>query len=309
MENLNLFTSNFKRFFKHLFLLLIVLISICIFMGAIFEKKIILSCGISGASKVNRILNINNVNEIPVFGSSRAQGSYVPDIIGENIFNYGIDGAGSNVWLFFLENELRKSKKTDIIINFDLTGFSYSIGDICNYIPNYPYTKSLMRHQSELFYNLPGIKYFGHYEYYYKTYLNERINLTKVTQKGGSFEKNVLLKKKFDELVLKRINNKDEFILNNNLSKRFEQLIKSTERRIFIVIAPYHPSYLDNFENIESLNRYLNKVKENENLYVVDYKNAITDNKFFFNTTHLNYNGAKLFSEMLKNRMLFFKNK
>ena len=81
----------------------------------IFEKYIIFPVDVLGASKVNRILNHQYNNEVPIFGSSRAQSSYFPELIGDDVFNYGIDGFGSNIWLFFLEQELKKRIKLLIL--------------------------------------------------------------------------------------------------------------------------------------------------------------------------------------------------
>lgn len=306
MENQSLYISNFKYFFKHLFFLSLIFFTLIGTIGLFFERFIIFNSQITGASKINRILNYQNTNEIPIFGSSRAQGSYCPLIIGDNVFNYGIDGVSSKIWLFFLEQELKKDKKSHIIINFDLSGFSNYIGSLSNYIPNYSSTKNLIGINKNLKYNIPGIKYFGYYEYYFKSFLNEKMNLTKITQNGGSFEKNTLIEKKFNKLIVKRNYNPDQFIINEIAIKKFENLIKSTTRRIFVVIAPYHISYLNNFNNIEVVNDFLNEINKNDNLFVIDFRNEFTDNDLFFNTSHLNYNGALHFSEVLKNKIHSF---
>lgn len=306
MENQSLYISNFKYFFKYLFFLSLIFFTLICTIGLFFERFVIFNSQITGASKINRILNYQYTNEIPIFGSSRAQGSYCPLIIGDNVFNYGIDGISSNIWLFFLEQELKKDKKSHIIINFDLSGFSNHIGSISNYIPNYSSTKNLTGSIKNFKYNIPGIKYFGYYEYYFKSFLNEKMNLTKITQNGGSFEKNTLIEKKFNKLIEKRYYNPDKFVINDIAIKKFENLINSTSRRIFVVIAPYHISYLNNFNNIEVVNDFLNEINKNDNLFVIDFRNEFTNNDLFFNTTHLNYNGALHFSEILKNKIHSF---
>ena len=182
MENQSLYISNFKFFFKYVLLVLISSSFLIFTIGWSFEKYIIFPVDVLGASKVNRILSYQYNNEVPIFGSSRAQGSYFPEVIGDDVFNYGIDGIGSNVWLFFLEQELKKDKASYIIINFDLSGFGNYKGSLSNYIPNYSATKKIILSDEKLAYNIPGVKYFGHYEYYFKSFLNEKFNITKVTQ-------------------------------------------------------------------------------------------------------------------------------
>ena len=69
-----------------------------------------------------------------------------------------------------------------------------------------------------------------------KSFLNDIFNITKVTQNGGVFEKNTLLKRKFDILISRRKNNPDLFVFDENTAKKFDRLIKSTKRKIFLVM-------------------------------------------------------------------------
>ena len=303
MENQSLYISNFKFFFKHVLLVLLFSGFLILIIGWSFEKYIIFPVDVLGASKVNRILNDKYNNEVPIFGSSRAQGSYFPEFIGDDVFNYGIDGVGSNIWLFFLEQELKKDKSSDIIINFDLSGFGDYLGSLSNYIPNYSVTKKIIGRNKNFVYNIPGIKYYGYYEYYFKSFLNDKFNVTKITQNGGVFEKNNLLEKKFDNLISRRFNNPDLFVYNSNAAKNFDRLIRSTKRKIFLVVAPYHYSYLSSFQNTEMADNYLNEIDNSKNVIVIDLRDEIVNKNLFFNTTHLNYDGAISFSKILKKKI------
>ena len=305
MEKQNLYIFNFS-----IFLLKIATITIIIgfSFSYIFEEHIIFKSQINGASKINRIISLTKNNEVPIFGSSRAEGNFVPSIVDSvNCFNYGISGTQANIWLFFLEQELAKEKNTPIIINFDLGGLNYSDGNIGNYIPNWNTTKDIIKNKGEFYYNVPFIKYYGQYERYFKFYVNEKINLTKFTDKGGSFEKNILTDSKFQELVYKRKNSKSTFSLNKKLSSKFNKLISSTNRKIILVISPYHISFFNKFENIETANKYLRNLNTRENINVIDLRNFINDDKLFLNTSHLNYNGAVKFSKKLKELLKFRK--
>ena len=103
MAKQNSYIFNFSKF---IFILFISIIAIGYTLNHIFESNIIFKNKISGASKINRIINFSQIDEIPIFGSSRAEGSYIPSIISEKeSFNYGISGTQSNIWLFFLETE------------------------------------------------------------------------------------------------------------------------------------------------------------------------------------------------------------
>ena len=96
MDKQILYIFNFSKFL----IKLIAIISIIIYaLNFSFEKFLIFNSEVGGASKINRILNINDKNEIPIFGSSRALQNFVPSIIDKkNCFNYGINGIGSNIW-------------------------------------------------------------------------------------------------------------------------------------------------------------------------------------------------------------------
>lgn len=298
MEKQSSYIFNFSIFL----LKIAILVSVIGFaLSFTFEKLIIFKNPINGASKVNKILSKNIEDEIPIFGSSRALGNFVPSIISnKQCFNYGMSGAQANIWLFFLEEELKKDKHTPIIVNFDLVGFVYADGNIGNYIPNWDSTKDILSNKGEFYYNIPFIKYYGQYERYLKFYINEKANFTKVTDHGGSFEKNQLSISKFSELVKRRENTAASFDLNDELSKKFSKLIESTDREIILVVSPYHISYFNKFRNIDEADNYLGKLQDLDNISLIDLRSYITEDSMFLNTSHLNYKGAVKFSKRLK---------
>ena len=300
MEKQHSSISSFKKFGRFLGSIFLLLAVIGGGLHVFFERAIIFSSEISGASKVNRILNESHSDEIPIFGSSRADGSYVPSILGEEFFNYGIDGTQAKIWLFFLEKELQKDKSSPVVINFDLEGFLYSKGDVGNYLPNYAETKHLLGEDKRDFFHIPFIKYFGHYESYLKDYLSERVSLTRVTDHGGSFDKISLTPAKFDELVQKRLKTKIGFSTHDDLMNKLDSLTTSTDRAIVFVVAPYHESYLTAFDGLESADHFLQGLNQQENLTVLDYRSLVQEDSLFLNTTHLNYSGARIFSQALK---------
>jgi hypothetical protein len=298
MEKLNLSIFNFKKFVIFTILVLLILSLVAIVISPLFEKYVILESRTSGAYKINRILEEEHKNEIPILGSSRAHGNYVPSILGENYFNYGIDGTSAVVWLFFLKHELKKDKQTSIIINLD--GFSTAIGDISNYILNYNQAKVLLTKKQRSFtYTIPLIKYFGEFEYFFKTYFNEKLNVTKITDNGGSFEKNSLTPERFKALVEQREKQINEFSMKETLIEEFYDLIRNTSRKIIIVIPPNHSSYYKRFKNLDELEEILDDLSKFDNVRILDYKKLEIIDEHFKDTTHLNYEGAKLFSSLL----------
>ena len=297
-------TSNFKKFFLKILLPFTVCAVVFGFaFQYVFEKKIILNSQINGSYKVNRIINSVNTNEIPIFGSSRAEGGFVPSILGPNYFNYGIAGTQDNVMLFFLKEECKKNKETPILINFDIDGFNYTLGDIANYIYNADYApiKELIGEKDDAIFRIPFVKYFGYYEYYLKMYMTSKINLTKKTDNGASLELNQLTKSKFNELVNQRLATADGFNNDRNLERKFIDIIKNNPKRKFIiVISPYHKSCFNKFKNYQDVSTFLAKIKTLANTSVYDFSHVNYPDSLFMNTTHLNYAGAKRFSKELK---------
>jgi len=299
MENQHSYTSSFRKFILYISGLVLCFLLVGWTFSFGFEKQIIFKSEISGASKVNRILHVSNEKEIPIFGSSRAQGSYVPSILGAQYYNYGIDGTGADMWLFFLEKELEKKKESPVIINFDYSGISKGAGDIGDLIPNSIATKKLMNDKYKFYYYLPFIKYFGHYESYMKYYLNSKMNLTKHIDNGGSFEKNTLAQEKFDELVAKRLKSDGIFSSDTILIDRLDNVVRKSNRLIIFIVAPYHSSYISSFNDLDVVHRFLEDLNKIENIQVLDYSEVDYSDDFFMNTTHLNYSGAVKFSEEL----------
>lgn len=298
MEKQTLYISNFNKFLLKIFL---TSLTACVLFSYFFEKSIVLKTEISGASKINRILNQNHKYEIPIFGTSRSEQCYIPSIINNsnNSFNYGIPGIGSNIWIFFLEKELEKQKSTPIIINFDLRGFTNSVGDVNSYIPNYNEVKHLIPNHKNVLYEIPFIKYYGSFVVLFKYYLNEKFNFTKLTDNGGSFYIHGPTKENFDLLVEKRKSIASSFKYDFKLSKKFNNLIASTDRKIYIVIAPYHKSYFYNFKNLPQFEGYLRKLRDIENVEIIDLRHFIKDDSLFLDTSHLKWEGAKKFSHQL----------
>ncbi len=307
MEQQNLYTSSFKyfllKYFLPAFALFAIVASIFVY---IFEKKVILGADINGAYKVNRIINTTPKDEIAILGSSRAEGAFVPSLLGATFFNYGLSGAQDDVILFFLNEEVNKNKTTPILINFDPEGLDSSIGDISYYLydASYPPVKQLLGTNYKWLYGLPVVKYYGSFEIYTKYFLNYKLQLTKATDRGGNFEKNVLTENKFKDLIAERLETKTVFKNDTALSEKLLAIIKShPERKFVFVLSPCHSSYFVNFENVNKLYDYLNYLQQFKNVAVIDMSKMPYPDSLYVNTTHVNYAGAKLFSTQLSDSL------
>ena len=307
MNPSNLSTSNFKLFLQKIVLPVVgSIFLLAILFNYFFEQKIILGSEISGAYKVNRMINAINKEEIPIIGSSRAEGSYIPDSLVKNGFNYGMDGTQDNVSLLLLQEECKKNKTTPIIINFELDGFDYDLGDESNYIYNSdnPAVKELMGSTYKTIYRVPFLKYFGKFEIYAKYYMNSKINLTKFTNKGASIEKNEISQNKFNELVQQRANEVWTFSNDKKLSDEYHHLLTTNKNRKFIfVISPYHPSCFQSMKNYQEAENFLSSLRAMNNVLVFDFSKVVYPDNYFLNTTHLNLKGAIAFNKVLRDSL------
>lgn len=308
MKRQTLSISSFKKFFKRIILPFTVIFLLTGFaFNYYFEKYIILGNETSGAYKVNRIINTVDLDEIAFLGSSRAEGNFIPDSLVKNGFNYGMLGAQDDVMLFFLNEECKKKGKTKpIVINFDLDGLDYSIGDQANYIYNSNYSpiKELLAENYKTIYGIPLIKYYGHVELYFKYYLNNKMNLTKFTNKGALIEKNEMTEQKFHELVQARLKKETVFRNGPTLLKELFRIIYFNKHRKFIfVITPYHQSYFKGFTNIAEAEKFLILLKNIHNVVVLDFRNMHYPDNYFIDTTHLNLEGAIKFNQSLKDSL------
>jgi len=307
MSHRNSSISNFKRFclkFLCPFLLLMIFFG-CAFQY-IFEHTIILKTNIGGVYKVNRIINEFHPQEIAMFGSSRMIQTIIPDMLGPNHFNYGLNGISDNVVLFFLNEEVKKKKTTPIIINLDIEGLNSGLGSIMYYLYNINYkpVQDLVDKEDKPYYHISFVKYYGYFELYLKDYLSSKIELTKYSNKGASIEKNVLLPADFAEVVKRRENSATNFNVDPKLLGNLLGLItKHIDRKFIFVIAPCHPSCFKNFKNENTQLKYIEMLRSYKNVRVLNYSKAAYPDSLFFDTKHLNYNGAVKFSKALRDTL------
>jgi hypothetical protein len=308
MPEQNSSISSFKQFLMYIMLpLLLITGTAGMVFVYVFEKKVIFGSDICGAYKVNRILNETHSTEIPIFGSSRAEGGYIPDSLGSNYFNYGLSGTTYDVTLFFLEEECKKKKSTPwIILNLDLYGLKYQLGDLANYVPNAgnETVKKLLGGSYVPYYSVPIVKYFGLYETYLRDYLNNRMQLTKLTNKGAAVEKNVLAEKEFQQLVAERRNASAKFECDSILETKLTGIIKAhPERKFVFVVAPYHQSYFERFYDQPKADEFFGMLRSFPNVRLLDFSKTTMADSLFFNTTHINYKGAIAFNHVLKDSL------
>ncbi len=300
---------------RHLLPYLMVVALVCVGMDWGIRKYVIYRTPMHGASKINRAIN-GAGDEIPIFGSSRALGSYIPDSLAPNAYNYGINGISFEVIDLFLKYETdRKEAKGPIIINFDFDMFRGGIGHPNNYIPHVgrPEFRKLLqdRDKMKLWYRIPGIRFFNSYDSYIKDYINAKVGLTKVVNKGASLEKNVIPEETFKKLVEQRREQPEAWLpapdkeadfkkaqtsLDQHTAKLTGYFEARPDRDFFLVVAPYHWSYYESFQGMAEAQVWLDKMDERPNVEVVQVDGRTWPDSLFVNTTHINLKGARRFT-------------
>jgi hypothetical protein len=161
-----------------------------------------------------------------------------------------------------------------------------------------------MGEKYEMQFSIPFIKYIGQFENYFRYYLNNRMQLTKYSDKGAFIDKLILPKKMMDELIAYRKKNQDEFRHETELKNKFFETVRSYPQRQFVfVIPPYHSSYFINYKNPEEAKDFVNELRALPNASVFDFSSVLYPDSLFINTTHLNYNGAVRFSKEFKDSL------
>lgn len=298
-------TSSFKRALLRVLLPLpAIIVVLCLVVDRLFFSQVILKNTTAGSYKTWRVFHETHKEEIPIFGSSRAAGSFVSGSIDPRCFNYGIEKTMIDLTSIFLAEELQKVKSTPIIIDWDYEIFRNDKGNIAHFIPSIdrPAIAGYIGKEERWFHHYPAVRFFNVYDDYVKSYIGERSGSSRISN-GGFF---VTFTPKPEQLArMVEVRRRSVFTWKDDLAKQaaWEKLLTSTARPIVLVIAPYHPSYYEGFQNMEGATAYLAKLDALPNVTVLDYGRMDLPDDHFQNTTHVNYAGAEVFSKELGRKL------
>lgn len=298
-------TSSSRRALTHLLLPVLGSIAVlCCAVDRLFLYQVIYKDTTAGSYKTHRMFDEVHGDEIPVLGSSRASGSYVPALIDPQCYNYGIEKTEHLLAKIFLQQELSKSKSTPIIINWDYEFFQDPKGNIAHFIPSisHPVIASYVGKELRWFHHVPAARFFSVYDDYVKSYIGERSGSSKISN-GGFFVTFTPSTAAFARMKAER--KARPFVWTDPPAKEaeWEALLRSTQRPIVLVVAPYHSAYFESFGNMEGAQAYLRKLDALPNVTVLDHGHVDCPDSCFQNTSHLNYAGACRFSTTLAQEM------
>ena len=132
-------------------------------------------------SKMERLWQRTNDDELPIIGSSRALGNFIPSELSPKCFNYGVNGMGLKEILFNLKALEGRNSKESIILNFD--PWSALSDSDENWIGDYRLAPRSGR--STVLDTIPGVRFYGMFRKNLTDYLNSKKAVTKVVDRGA----------------------------------------------------------------------------------------------------------------------------
>jgi hypothetical protein len=262
----------------------------------------------SGAAAISYLI-LERGSEIPIFGDSTGR-EYDPVILGDDYFNCATPGVCYDVWNVLLQIEVKKHKQTPIMIGMSAGNDNVGIGDPNNYVP---FTSQReIRQMLDRFglmewrYWVPGLRYFGRYDWYLRSYLSAHLSRSKKTVRGYTFD---LLsppfdRQRLDELIKQRLEAGYGFHSSPDQERIFLGIIRSTPQRTFIIVfSPLHPSCTAHFKDQEGFAQYQAKLRSLPNVVVLDCTRMEFPDEFFTDTLHLNQKGSVEFSRRLADQL------
>lgn len=284
-----------KRFIIY-FTVLFAIISVLAQLNDMLCVWLIRHAGSSSAGKMERLWKNPEHDEIPIFGSSRALGNFIPSVISPKCFNYGCNGMGKKEVTFLMKVAANRSCKEPIIINFD--PWQSNLG--ASFVGDYrlvPESKRLSLKEC-----IPGLRFHGALKSSLTEYLNSRKAVTKVIDHGAELLKNSRSVEEWK--IINARQRSQSYYQDPALDEPFESVIHSfAPRTVYIVICPCSSHWTSLYNGINNLYKYLEHIKLTcPNVVIINLFNdpSFSDDDFT-DATHLNIHGAEKLSQKVSN--------
>ena len=285
-----------KRFLIYLSVLLVAIVGLALAVDWL-NVTLIRSAPGNPIAKMERLYSSPEPDEIAILGSSRALANLAPSEISPRCFNYGIDAMRMQEVMELLKVVRSRSTDAPVIVNIDpwggFTGSKF-YGD---------YRLVPQSRRLSLGDRLPGLRFFGSLRKNLVSAIEERRMVTKKIDRGARL---VLTSRTPEEW--KVINAKGgvmQFVSNPEKEDEFVSLLSSfAPRRVILVVGPCASQWTSRFSTHTKLNSFLSRCS---NLANVSVANHFWSTEFpdadFTDPTHLNINGARKLSRLLKSQV------
>lgn len=264
---------------------------------------------------MNDIYNSTASSDVLIYGSSRAWVHINPETISDSLnlsaYNFGVNG--HNFWIQYLRHleYLKHNEKPKLIIlsldmfTLDKREDLYNAEQFLPYMlwnKNIrTYTKSFIGYNSAD-YTIPLLRYFGKDNALKISLDNIKNNEQKKIRNRGYAGKDKKWSSDLNDAKLKQ-----EGIKSNVDSLSvvlFEQFIKECKSENIELVLVYSPEYIEGQKYVTNRNEVIDIFKSfgaEYNLTFLDYSNdsLSMDRNLFYNSLHLNKQGAELFSAKL----------
>ncbi len=301
---MNEVSKNYIIFFKKFVILLLVMIAIDLLLGKLlahfyFKMKT------GESSRITYAMTKAN-EEIIVFGSSRANHNYVPDILEDSFhlkaYNAGIDGQSILFHYCILKNIQLRTKPRIIILDLKVDEFEKSelaYNRLYALLPYYTVCKNIqpivnLRSPYESVKSLSNL--YRYNSFILPVILNNILSRTDDSKKGY-----VPLNKSLDSNLLLLSARKKNIILDTvkvNIFRSFIKEAKELNGNVFVFISPIYQKN----STITSTIATAEKICSEENILFINYCETPFFNdhpEYFQDIFHLNNHGAKIFTHMI----------
>ena len=259
------------------------------------------------AGRLPRLDDPRHVAEdIPIFGASKAGSNYVPAVLGPRFYNYGMEAVSPDLTNMLMTTMLRHPSHQPVVIDLG-QWMLQGVGDPRNYLPltNRPEVRAAMDRAGvwRWYHGVPGLRYFGAWDWYVKGLLSDRLALTRRIDRGYEIDLGEVpwSADVFGRDVARRREITLTWDLDPRQRVRLMELIASAPQRQFVlVLSPLHHSCLDKTSGEAAFREVLRQMKlAAPNLRIIDMTRRDYPDTYFLNTVHLNQRGARVFSAQL----------
>lgn len=254
-------------------------------------------------------------SDVVILGSSRAWVQYSPaildSILNVSTYNLGIDGSPFNRQIERYQVYCKYNKKPSVIIqNID---FFSTLGYVTGYerVQYFPFLynadfRRIIKEPFSWYEYLPMGRYYGQGDLFKDMLFNQYKNDIRPYNNGEGLYKGYSgMNWSWDGSALARLDS-ITFAPDERTKRLFLDFLAETKaegQKVIFVYAPFYIEGLQKVTNIEESFAIFDSIANEFDVPILDYTYSPIsyDTAYFYNASHLNKQGAELFSTMLAN--------